>query len=502
MECISFTVDPEDVVILNTEDGSSLEWDMGHILIVSSRTNTFTSSSVIFLDSSVIPKGKVGLASKMMNHLRCKPGDSVRVSIGTRVPPESYAFIKKRMSGTPFTNEEITSIVTDISSGRLSALEQSAFILTQMFQDLEMEEIEQFTRAIAVSGDMLDFDEPAYDKHSLGGVPGNKVSLLIVPIIAAAGLLIPKTSSRAITSPSGTADTFSVLAEVNFSIDEITEIAPRTRGMITWGGALNLAPADDKLIREVEYPLGVNPFSMMITSIMAKKIAIGVDFLALDIPTGKGTKVADQKTASHIGHRFAELAHRLDIKIECGVTYGNHPVGHAIGPALEAREALAALETPKNASSSLVEKSTALAGILFELAGIIPRGAGQDYAKEFLYNGKALNKMLEIIEAQGGDPSVKPADIPLGQHVFEVQAPADGWIVEIDNKAISRIARAAGAPKDHGAGIFLIKKKESIKAGEPIMRIYAETERQLNEAQGLYAKLSPITVEGMLLGRI
>lgn len=175
----------------------------------------------------------------------------------------------------------------------------------------------------------------------------------------------------------------------------------------------------------------------MLASIMAKKLAVGIDFLTLDIPVGRGTKVDDIEQAQSLGREFVELGQRFGVKVECGITYGDQPVGHTVGPALEAKEALEALSG--NGPTSLIEKSTALAGLLLEMSGATPRGRGQDRAKEILASGKALQKMREIIEAQGGDPRVKPEDIPIGTHRIKLLSPADGYVVSVDNNAIKNI---------------------------------------------------------------
>jgi AMP phosphorylase len=251
----------------------------------------------------------------------------------------------------------------------------------------------------------------------------------------------------------------------------------------------------------VEYSLEINPEAQMLASIMAKKLAVGVDFLTLDIPVGRGTKVDNIEQAQSLGREFVELGQRFGVKVECGITYGDQPVGHTVGPALEAKEALEALAG--NGPTSLIEKSTALAGVLLEMSGVIPRGRGQDRAKEILASGKAMQKMREIIEAQGGDPSVKPEDIQIGSHRVKILSPADGYVVSVDNNAIKNIARAAGSPIDKGAGIKLHAKRGYIvKKGDPLIEIYAESEGKLSEAQALTMKMEPITVEGMLLGKV
>ncbi len=458
---------------------------------------------IICLKNLLKPK-EIGISKSLAHELKVSDGEEVSVEILSYTPADSYTFIRKRMDGVTLTKKEIDAIIDDIVNTRMSDIEMTSLILTLYFKEFDISEITDLARSIAEHGEIIDFgDNIVFDKHSIGGVPGNKVSLLIVPIIAAAGLLIPKTSSRAITSPSGTADTMEAIGcQVSFTADEIKKITKKTKGMIVWGGSLNLAPADDILISKVEYPLKINPRSMMMASILAKKIAMNVNYLVLDIPTGKGTKMASQEEAAVFARDFKEIARRLGIRAESGITYGGTPVGHAIGPALEAREAIEALLHPASAPKSLTVKSCRLAGILLEISGKALEGQGYNMAKEILYSGKAAQKFAEIVREQHGPETLDPNSIELGQYTAEIMAPSEGWIVEIDNKAITEVARAAGAPYDKGAGVYFIKKIDSVNAGEPIIRIYSNSESRLDAALALYQQLQPITMESMLLNRI
>jgi AMP phosphorylase len=334
----------------------------------------------------------------------------------------------------------------------------------------------------------------------LGGVPGNKITLLIVPIVAAAGLTIPKTSSRAITSACGTADIMETLAPVTFNADEIVEIVNKTNGIIAWGGGVNLAPADDIFIR-VEYPLAIDPHYLALCSVMAKKYAVGADFVVIDLPMGPETKMPTMEDAKRYARDFLALGEKLGIEVECAVTFGGKPIGRAVGPTLEAKEALKALEG--EGPSSLIEKSTEIAGILLEAGGIATRGNGKAVAMEYLKSGKALKKMKEIIEAQGGDPEVTSDKMSVGQYKETIYSPASGYVTHISNRAIVQVARAAGAPKDKGAGIYLyITKGTKVERGDPLFDIYAESEWELDQAAKLAKQLMPVQLEGMVLKRI
>ncbi|MGQ9759161.1 MAG: AMP phosphorylase [Candidatus Methanomethylicaceae archaeon] len=450
------------------------------------------------VSSGLVCPGEVGIYKDLIQDFPISDGDEVEVTLAPT--PPSVEFIRKKMRGQHLSKGEIAQIVKDTVTHSLSQLEIAAFLMAEEYVGMDMDEVESLTRAMVETGNTIDFGEPVVDKHSIGGVPGNKVTLLIVPIVAAAGLKIPKTSSRAITSPSGTADTMEVLAPVEFSVNELRRMLQKIGGYIAWGGSLNLAPSDDIFIR-VEHPLSIDPRPQMLASIMAKKLAVGVGTLALDIPTGRGAKVESFEEARKLANEFIELGSRLGIRVRCGITYGGQPVGHTVGPALEAKEALETLMG--NGPNSLIEKSTALSGILFEMTGLTPKGRGQDMAKEILRSGKAYQKMREIIENQGGNPNIKPEEIPLGEKRYILAAPTDGYVSSINNSAVNAIAKAAGAPLDKGAGVKLYAKMGyAVKKGDPIIEIYAEREQKLKEALGVASRNPPFIIEGMLLEEV
>ncbi|MEX2689082.1 MAG: AMP phosphorylase [Candidatus Njordarchaeum guaymaensis] len=414
---------------------------------------------------------------------------------------DSIDIIRKQMQGQKLTKEELYKIVDDVVNDRLPDVAIAAFIVSQEIRPLSLDEVADLTMAMVETGKTTDFGPNTVDKHSIGGVPGNKVSLLIVPIIAASGLKIPKTSSRSITTI-GTADTFETLAPVELRLEEVIDVVNKVNGCIVWGGSLDIAPADDIFIKKVEHVLRIDPVSQMLASILAKKVAMGSKYLVLDIPQGKGTKAPTYEDAIKLAQMFVELGTKLGMQIEVAITYGDQPVGHAVGPALEAKEALKTLEGTI-VSSSLVEKSAGLAGILLEMTGKVPSGRGIDIAKQVLSSGKALKKIKEIIEAQGGNPNIKSDDISVGNYSEVIESQNDGYVVSIDNKSIMAIVRAAGAPEDRGAGIVIHKKGgRYVKKGEPIMTIYSNSEARLDGAIQLARTLQPILIEGMIRRRI
>lgn len=486
-----------DFALINSQTLNNLK--MKHSSYIKVKSDTAEIMCEIISTDNLIEPELIGLKESSMKSLNIK--ENQKISVYARRKPASLEHVKSKREGSIWKENQIRSIVNDICSGQYTDLEISMFTLAQFYTGLNMDEIQFLTSSMSEYGTTIDFDEPVYDKHSIGGIPGNKVSLIIVPTVAAAGLLIPKTSSRAITSPSGTADTMEVLCDVNFSADEILEIAPKTRGMLVWGGTLDLSPLDEIVIHKVEQPLGIDPHSQMLASIFSKKVSTGVDYLVLDIPTGEGTKMPTKEDAINYAHEATELGRRLGIQIEGALSYGEQPLGKAIGPALEAREALNVIMG--NGPTSVFEKSAELAGILFEMAGLAQPGQGASLASDYINKGKTKEKMEEIIGVQGGNSTVTPDDIVVGDYTATVTAPKDGYIVKLSNSAIKKIAFAAGAPKHKVSGVYLHKKLGDYCAkDDELMTIYSNSEGRLTEALNLSMNLSPFILEGMIIKRI
>jgi AMP phosphorylase len=264
---------------------------------------------------------------------------------------------------------------------------------------------------------------------------------------------------------------------VDLSIEEMKNVVEKTNGCIVWGGNLYLAPADDIFV-QVEYPLSIDP--LLLPSIMSKKKAVGANFLVIDIPCGRGTKIKTIGDANLLAKDFISLGKKLNIKTQCAITYGEQPIGYTIGAALEAKEALEVLMRRKNVPD-LIDKATHIAGILFEMVG---KKNGQQLATEILKSGKAEQKLREIITMQGGDGEIKPEDIPIGDYGLDVTADRNGYVLWINNTSLSEIARAAGSPKDKGAGILLYKKLgDKVSKGEKLFTVYAEKSRKLERVR-------------------
>ena len=443
--------------------------------------------------------GEIGLFKEVRTKLDVSTGNTVNVERAEA--PESLGFIREKIRGERLTPRKLESIVNDVVERHLNDVELASFVTALQINGTSMEEVEHLSRAMIRTGKKISFGAgPILDKHSIGGVPGDKTTLLVVPIVAAAGFTIPKSSSRAITSPAGTADRMEVLAPVEFSVSEIEKIVKDSGGCIVWGGALDLAPADDLFI-QVEYPLSIDP--LLLPSIISKKKAMGSTHIVVDIPMGRGAKIKSLAEAQKLSSDFIEIGNRLRMRIECAITEGEQPVGCAIGPALEAREALQALKG--SGPASLVDKATSLAGMLFEMMGDTN---GKEKAISILRSGKALSKMREIIKSQGGNPAIEPEKIEVGHEVSEIRADKKGMFLAVDIIKIAQIARAAGAPGDKGSGLILEKRiGDPVTKGEVLMRIFSENQSKLNYATELLREEPPFGIgsrvgEPMLIAKI
>jgi len=462
------------IVLMNKEDAEDL--GIRSLARVVLRVNKKQLTGIVNIATKIVSKGAIGISEEVKDRLSLKDNIDVEVDVATF--PSSLQYIKNKLKGRKLSYEEIFQIVRDTVDGNLSEMEIASFVTSLETKGIDIDEAASIALAMVETGKKLNLNKKIIvDKHSVGGVPGDKTTLLVVPIVAAAGLTIPKTSSRAITGAAGTADRAEVLMPVDLGINVMKDVVEKTNGCIVWGGALHLAPADDIFI-QVEYPLTIDP--LLLPSIMGKKKAVGANFVVIDIPTGRGTKVKTIGDANILAKDFIELGKKLEMKVECAVTDGEQPIGYTIGPALEAREALEVIMRKRNVPD-LIDKAVHLAGILIEMAG---KKNGYQTALEILKSGKAEDKLREIIMMQGGERDIKPEEIEIGKYGLDINAEKKGVVLWLNNTGLNEIARAAGAPKDRGAGILLYKKlNDMVSKEEKLMTIYAEKPRKLERVR-------------------
>lgn len=418
-------------------------------------------------DDNLVAPTEIALAEPAFR--RFSEAEGTAVLVHPAKAPDSLDFVRAKIAGAALKPSEINAIIQDIAHYRYADMEIAAFLIGSA-SFITTDELLSLTRAMADVGTRLTWDaKEIVDKHCIGGIPGNRTSMIVVPIVAAHGLTIPKTSSRAITSPAGTADTMEVLARVELSVEEMKDVVARCGGCLVWGGRVNLSPADDILI-SVERPLSLDTREQMVASIISKKLSAGSTHLLLDIPVGDGAKVANTVEAMRLRKLFEFVGDKFGITVEVIITDGRQPVGRGIGPVLEARDVMAVLANDPLAPSDLREKSLRLAALLLERDPALRGGAGYARARELLESGAALAKMNQIIQAQG--KATKQAE--LGTLTFDVTAASDGEVVAVNCLRLSRLARMAGAPIDKGAGIFLFKKiGDRVATGDALYRIHA-----------------------------
>ena len=454
--------------------------------------------TVLLLSSEqFVEAGTVLISQRIAKRLGVKDGEVIDVYHSPA--PESVRAIRKKMDGEKLSGVEIDAIVKDIYAGRLSVIEISSWLTSLYINGMDLDEIADFTKSMVNTGDRVPFEKgPVFDFHSIGGVPGNKITPIVVSIVAAAGLMLPKTSSRAISSACGTSDFVETFCDVDVSAERLKEIGESVGGAFVWGGSMNLAPVDDLVIK-IEHPLGINPRPQMLASILSKKLAINANYLLVDIPTGAGTKVPTIEVARSYARDFMDLGEKLGIHIECAITYADQPVGSAIGPNLEARECIRILEGEQH-PASVIEKACECAGILLEMGGF---HNGVDKAKEILRSGKAHEKFIEIVVAQGGRADLKSSDLEPGKYSCDILSPKSGYVHSIKNKDLVSIVKACGAPSDKGAGMLLYKKKgQRVEVGEAMFTLYADNEAKLQRAKDMAERYCPVVIEGMLIKRL
>ena len=488
---VAIDTDPENMAFLPRRGSSygAEQFQALRKIEITASGATILATLAILDDEHLLEPGEIGLGEQAFRRLGLPAGTSV--SIAQAKPPTSLDAVRRKIGGAVLDPADFAAIIGDIACHRYAPMEIAAFLVA-CAGSMSRAETLALTRAMADAGDRLHWPGPlVVDKHCIGGIPGNRTSTIVVPIIAAHGLIMPKTSSRAITSPSGTADTMEVLASVDIPAARIQAIVAKEHAVLAWGGRVNLSPADDLLI-SVERPLGIDTAEQMVASILSKKLAAGATHLVIDIPVGPTAKVRTEAEAVQLRKLFEYVAGQLGLTIDVVVTDGSQPVGRGIGPVLEARDVMQVLRLEPDAPADLRDRALLLAGRVLEFDPALPGGGGLARATELLDSGAALSAMHRLMRAQGPPPqSATP-----GLLVHDVTASADGRVAAIDCRCIARIARLAGAPMDKGAGIDLFRKVgDPVMAGQPLYRIHAVSPTGLGYARSMAADTNGYRIE-------
>lgn len=466
---------PHEMVVFMRQDCPVCrsEGFAAHARVRLSRGEQSIIATLYHVTDGLLEVDEAGLSESAWVQLGATDGDEIAASHPQ--PLDSLSRVRGKIYGDRLSAAALRNILRDIVGGRYDDIHLASFLTACAARSLDRVEMIGLTRAMVDAGDRLSWPvRPVADKHSVGGLPGNRTTPIVVAIAAACGLTMPKTSSRAITSPAGTADAMETLAPVNLDIAAMRRVVERESGCVVWGGAVQLSPADDTLIR-VERALDLDSEGQLVASVLSKKIAAGSTHVVLDIPVGPTAKVRSDEAAAALSRHLMDVAEAFGIVVEVVASDGSQPVGRGIGPALEAVDVLAVLQGAPGAPADLRTRAVALAGRLLEMTGTAPRGAGVAAAAQALTEGIAWAKFQRICEAQGGlrQPPVAP-------HHHPVLADRAGRVSRIDNRRLARVAKLAGAPDAKAAGLELhTRLGAAIDRGGPLFTVHAETPGEL-----------------------
>ena len=288
-------------------------------------------SAILDINESGIKKDEIILSVEAKRELNLKSGDKVDVDLSP--PAKSFEYIKEKLNQKTLSNEKINLIMKDIVNNNLSEAEIAMFISAVYQNGMNFKETVTMIKSFLNSGSVFSIKgKNVVDKHCVGGVPGNRTTPIVVSICASQGLIFPKSSSRAITSAAGTSDVIETLAPVEFSAEEVKKIVKKTNACMVFGGSLGMVPADTKII-DVEKELHIDSESLLLSSILSKKLSVGSKIILIDIPYGKTAKVTKEK-AQELKKKFEKLGNYFKVNVKVVLTDGSQPIGNGIGPVL------------------------------------------------------------------------------------------------------------------------------------------------------------------------
>lgn len=476
------------MVMLNSFDAENEGLKAGDRVWVTSSDHEY--SCIVNITKTKVGEGEIGFYNDIWENSSFTNDSFVRVELVSK--SKSVSYIAKKLQGERLTEEEMTQIMADISKHNIRSAEMAYFMSTMFSPGFDDNEALYAVKGMVAAGEVLDFQnvkkngDLVVDKHSIGGISGKGITPILVPIVASFGLIIPNTSTRAITAPAGTTDILEVVMPVNFSGEEIQDVVRKIGGALVWGGKLNIAPADDILIR-VEKGLHVQSYQKFIISIVAKKLAMGITHILIDLPYGKNTKIAEPEDVELVTESFNQLFEKVGIK--CKVYPRNilGPDSRGIGPNLEIKDALKVLENRDDKCVELEDTTVAMTGALLEFAGKAKEGMGENMARDCIESGKAEKKFWDIAFAQGAKEKVSSEDIDVGDVTFEVKATKSGNVKDINNKEVVKVARALGTPHVKKAGIYFNKfMGDDVKKGDTLMTLYSTTKQRMDEAKEVF----------------
>jgi pyrimidine-nucleoside phosphorylase len=412
--------------------------------------------------------------------------------------------IQKKRDGHALTEEEIRFFINGFTSGELPEYQMSALAMAICFQGMNFDETMWLTRAMIGSGKVMEWGRgsgapggralPFYaDKHSTGGI-GDKVSLILAPLVAACGVKVPMISGRGLGPTGGTLDKLESISgfNVNLSLDEFTRLTDKV-GACMIGQTAEIAPADKKLYALRDVTATVSCLPLIVASIMCKKLAENVDGLVLDVKWGSGAFMRTRETSTELAKAMVEVGKRYGKKVVALQTDMNQPLGQQIGNALEVRECIEIMNGSA-LSDDLMEVTLALSAEMLLMAGVAKNVAeATQMLQKKLASGEALKKFAEMIAAQGGDAKVceDVKRLPTAKHIRPISAPKNGFVQSIECDQIGYAVIALGGGRkvasdkvDFGVGFEHPKKiGATVKLGEALMMMHYNDDTRADEAE-------------------
>ena len=447
---------------------------------VCTNTNSITAT-LITVSEDFLSHQQAGLSDIAWQMLGAEEGDVVQFSHAPAV--DSMSYVRGKLYGEELTDQTAKAIVEDIKDGHYSDVQLAAFVAACADDRLSLAETISLTQAMVDSGEKFHWPQSiVLDKHCVGGLPGNRTTPIVTAIIAANGLTMPKTSSRAITSPAGTADTMETMTSVTLSFEQMHQVVEQQGACLAWGGSVSLSPIDDIVIR-IERALDLDSEGQLVASVISKKVAAGSTHVLIDIPVGPSAKVRTHGAAEKLSHHLEATGEALGLQVETIISDGNQPVGRGIGPALEAHDVLAVLRNEENAPQDLIERSLQLAARLLKMAiENKPNAFYYQLAKETLESGLAYDKFIDICQAQGGFR--EPGIAPYCHTLFAMEA---GIVSYFNNRFIAKVASLAGAPNAALAGLKMhVRLGDKVEQGQALLTLYAQAQGELDYALDFY----------------
>ena len=466
------------IVMLNTEQASNYGIKDDDKISLIRKWEEFVVDVV--LSDKYVQANEIWVTNDFLAEYPIMEWDTVLVSF-VQNNPLSMQAIRKKLLWKRITDEEIDAIIEDIKDNKIHDLVLAYYVATSFFYKSDIHELAYTTKATAYTWDIYRFPWIVAGKYCIWWIPGNETTMIVIPILASLWLTVPKSFSKAITSPAATGECVNVLMDIEFDKQEVIRITDKVWACLVWNEKLNLAPVNDRIIK-VSSPLGMEPYARMISSIMAKNYAMWINHCLIDIPMWPTAKVATKRDAKRVAKRFNEIWEYLWIKMDVEITDGSQPIGRWIWACLQAREALRILQQHKGRSKDLEDKAIFLASkilLLCKAANDIENA--KKLATAQLKNWEAWKKMQEIIKAQNGNPNIKSEDIELGKFSYDVVAQKNWVIKSVDMKLLNTMVRWLWAPKQYQAWIYLYKKLwDKVKKWEVVYTMYSNSANKLN----------------------